>query len=159
MSPMVIFQTSLSYRDYTDGVPGSWLYATSESGFIDGDLFFAWFRDVFVHECGKHWPVLLVIDNHDRHINLPPFELASAKNIILLGLPSHTTHIVQPLDVGDIGPVKQKLSSIVTNFGFLNPHSVIGKAKFPAVLNYALDQITPPTFKHAFQHSGIYHVD
>ena len=45
-------------------------------------------------------PVLLVIDGHVSHITIDVIEYARLNEIHLLCLPSHTSHILQPLDVG-----------------------------------------------------------
>ena len=50
------------------------------------------------------------MDNHESHISIPLIELAIANNVCLLGLPPHTTHILQPLDVGVFGPLKEPTS-------------------------------------------------
>ena len=36
-------------------------------GYIDKDLFFTWFKDIFCKHCGDAKPVLLLMDNHDAH--------------------------------------------------------------------------------------------
>jgi hypothetical protein len=66
---------------------------------MDRELFTKWFFSVFVPNCGRTRPVLLIMDNHDSHISIPVVEKAIAENIVLLGLPGHSTHILQPLDV------------------------------------------------------------
>ena len=82
-----------------DGIPGSWLYGKSDSGYMDGDLFLTWFKEIFLLNCGRDRPVLLIMDNHDSHLTLPLVETARANDVVLLGMPAHTTHILQPLDV------------------------------------------------------------
>ena len=153
---MIIYQGSLPHRDYKDGIPGNWLFSTSESGYMDKDLFASWFQRIFVPNCGRTRPVVLVMDNHVSHISIPVIELARKESITLIGLPAHTTHLIQPLDVGVIGPLKDKFATVATNLGFVNKSLVIGKAKLPVVLNYAIDQITPHTIKEAFRKAGLY---
>ena len=45
-------------------------------------------------------PVLLIQDGHCSHVSIEGIELATAHSIHLLCLLPHTTHILQPLDVG-----------------------------------------------------------
>jgi hypothetical protein len=66
---------------------------------MNSDLFFKWFRDTFIPHCGSAHPVLLVLHNHESHISIEVIQLARANRIELLGIPAHTTHILQPLDV------------------------------------------------------------
>jgi hypothetical protein len=51
-------------------------------------------------------PVLLIFDGHGSHITDEMIELAVNNNIELLCLPAHTTHKLQPLDVGVFGPLQ-----------------------------------------------------
>src|SRR5215218_2857273 len=44
-------------------------------------------------------PRLLHVDCHSSHINLPLLHFARAHDIIILGYPPHTTHLLQGLDV------------------------------------------------------------
>lgn len=92
---------------------------------MDSSLFISWFRNVFLVNCGQQRPVLLVMDNHDTHVSLDVIKIAADNNVTLIGLPPHTTHILQPLDVGIMGPLKRKFSDIANNIGFINKYQVL----------------------------------
>jgi len=48
----------------------------------------------------REQPVCLLLDGHAFHIrSLDALDCATAQGIIMLALPSHTTHRLQPLDV------------------------------------------------------------
>lgn len=81
------------------GIPGT-TYKCSESGWILEEIFTDWFKNVFLEQT-KHVerPLLLVMDNHQAHINIDVIELAMKNQVILLCLPPHCTHALQPLDV------------------------------------------------------------
>lgn len=55
---------------------------------------------------------MLILDGHASHISTAAIEFCIRQKIILLCLPAHTTHILQPLDVGVFGPLG-KLHNIV----------------------------------------------
>jgi hypothetical protein len=69
---------------------------------------FEWFKDVFIPQAeaqntsGK--PIILIYDGHGSHETLNLLHLAKEHNIILFSLPLHTTHKLQPLDIGVFGP-------------------------------------------------------
>ena len=92
---------------------------------MDSELFVLWFKDIFLPHCGAKRPVLLVMDNHDTHCTLEVLKLAKENNVTLLGLPPHTTHILQPLDVAIMRPLKKKFTDIANNIGFINKFQVI----------------------------------
>ena len=43
-------------------------------------------------------PILLIMDNHETHMSLAAVDLAKANEIVLLTIPPHTSHRLQPLD-------------------------------------------------------------
>ena len=103
---------------------------TSENGWTDDEIGFEWFKEVFVlqatewNHCAteqeqadegedaaadeeiKLPSILLIYDGHGSHTILDWITLACANNIILYYLPPHTTHRLQPLDVGCFGPLQ-----------------------------------------------------
>jgi hypothetical protein len=50
---------------------------------------------------------LLIYDGHSLHITSDMVETVAANNIHLFCLPPHTTHRLQPLDVGIFRPVQK----------------------------------------------------
>lgn len=49
---------------------------------------------------GGAW-LLLIIDGYGSHVAIPFHNLATKNKIVLFRLPPHSTHLMQPLDVGD----------------------------------------------------------
>ena len=76
-------------------------YSTSKSGWMESESFIEWFRSIFLVQTNK----LLgskFLDGHASHINFELKRLSESNNIILFRLPAHTSHFLQPLDVGVI---------------------------------------------------------
>ena len=84
----------------------------SENGWTDDVLCKEWFTKSFVSqatECRKtsanpDAPILLIYDGHGSHDKYALIQEAMDNNIYLLCLLPHTTHKLQPLDVGIFGP-------------------------------------------------------
>lgn len=110
------------------GVPRDWLFGTSPNGYMDGELFYKWFESVFLPNVHKR-PALLVLDNHESHLTLKLLQRAKSEKVELYGLPPHTTHVTQPLDVALFKPLKSKFSDIAVNLGYARKDLMIGKAK------------------------------
>jgi len=53
-------------------------------------------------------PVLLVVDNHSSHVACSCVEYAKSRGIHMIGLPSNTTSVFQPLDLGVFQPLKHQ---------------------------------------------------
>lgn len=80
--------------------PSNALYRCTDSGWISELTFIDWFINCFLVQTKNiDRPLLLVMDNHPSHINIDIIELAMQNNVIILCLPPHTTHALQPLDV------------------------------------------------------------
>ena len=64
-------------------------------------LFTTWFKH-FIRSSGasKINPVLLILDGHSTHTkNIELIDLSRENGVVLLCLPPHCSHIMQPLDV------------------------------------------------------------
>ena len=89
--------------------------ATSPTGWTDRDIFEHWFMTVFVPEAKKccvdpDKPIVLTLDGHDSHETRKLKRAAFDHNIIIIALPSKTTHKLQPLDVGVFSSVQRQWS-------------------------------------------------
>lgn len=54
----------------------------------------------------KHFAFILY-DQHISHINVALFRWAKERNIILIVLPAHTSHVLKPMDFGSFGPFRK----------------------------------------------------
>ena len=79
-------------------IPGT-LFKSIESGWVNSELFIEWFK-FFLKQIPPVHPVLLLQDGHASHISIKLIKLAKENDIHFLCLPSHSTLISQPLDVG-----------------------------------------------------------
>ena len=79
-------------------VPGT-VFMTSDNGWITQDIYLEWFK-FFIKSIPPERPVLLIEDGHGSHITLDVIEISRRNDIHLLCLPAHTSHILQPLDIG-----------------------------------------------------------
>lgn len=84
----------------SDKAPEGTVMSVSDSGWTKQGIGALWFTDVFLRNIGPERPQLLVMDGHDSHCFVELIEKAMEenKNIILVELPSHTSHWLQPLD-------------------------------------------------------------
>ena len=115
ISPLVIFKGEKLISEWI--LPANpeedWRFACSRRGWTNDDIGLEWLRRCFEPETrekadGK-WRVLIV-DGHGSHVTDDFITQAYLNNIILLRLPSHTSHLLQPLDVGLFGPLKKYAS-------------------------------------------------
>lgn len=90
-----------------DGPPGA-VYTCSDNGWTNESIFITWLNHFIKQvEPTAEKPVLLVMDNHNSHSTLEAWELAKKNNVIMLTIPPHTSHRLQPLDVTFYSPLKK----------------------------------------------------
>ena len=158
LPPMIIFKDSFPHSCYaSEGVSGS-LYAVSKSGHIDSSLYINFIEKLFIPNIPPQRPVILIQDNHASHLSLPLIELCRANDIILLNLPPHTTHILQPLDQL-FDTLKSAFTNIARTASLLRENLIISKTKFTPVLKQALKSLTPKKVATAFRKTGIHPID
>ena len=136
LPPLIIFSFPGGLYKF-DG-PDDAVYAKSESGWIDSELFLAWMKKVFLKYCGSQRPVLLFIDGHASHVNLDVIDLARENDIILFCLPPHTTHALQPLDVSVFKSLKSHFSKAIHALSLVNDF-VVSKRHFARVVKTRQD--------------------
>ena len=95
---------------YTEcDLPADWRIATTDNGWTTNAVGLDWIKHFDFHTAprtkGKYR--LLILDGHESH-HSTEFELyCQQNNIITLCMPPHSSHLLQPLDVGCFGPLKK----------------------------------------------------
>lgn len=103
----------------------------SPNGWTDDFLCLKWFEKSFIPQASKRnmsgKPIFLIYDGHGSHNTAELIRIARKNNCILFCLPPHTTHKLQPLDVGVFGPFQrawiERCDEIVEDTGEEMPKS------------------------------------
>ena len=111
LPPVIIFEGKVHQSTwYTDTLPLDWVIGVSENGWTDDKLGLTWLRNVFEkHTAYRTKGVyrLLILDGHGSHIT-PEFDLfCKDHSIITLCMPPHSSHLLQPCDVGCFAVLKR----------------------------------------------------
>jgi DDE superfamily endonuclease len=56
---------------------------------------------------------LLIVDGHSSHVNMPFINYADTNRILLAVFPPHSTHRLQPLDIGIFSPLATYYSQAI----------------------------------------------
>ena len=89
-------------------LPG-WYWTTSNKGWTNNTLGYEWLTKSFEPSTNRGRPRLLILDGHASHLTADFIEFCINKDIELLVLPPHTSHLLQPLDVAVFAPLKTAL--------------------------------------------------
>ena len=154
MSPLIIFSKRVP-RSLQGEEPRGWLYRSTNSGFINSEIFIDWFNLIFLKEKPKDEKSLLIMDAHSTHVSLPFFELAVQHNVEVVTLPSKSSHILQPLDQ-IFGPLKETFAQTALTLKYVNGNILTNTSKFPHILKYAMDKAwSVHVIKTSFLRTGI----
>src|SRR5450432_4849979 len=103
---------------YTEDLPLDWTIRVSVNGWTDDKLGLIWLQNVFEkHTAPQTKGVyrLLILDGYGSH-GTPEFDLfAKEHSIITLCMPPHSSHLLQPLNVGCFVVLKRLYGQQVQN--------------------------------------------
>ena len=128
----------------------------SDTGWVNTELFFEWLH-FFVQSIPSSRPVLLILDGHSSHISIEVIEFARSNDIHMLCIPAHTTHILQPLDVGVFKSFKSFYYKACKKQLAEHPNRVITTEQIAGLVGKAWPQaMTPVNIMSGFKKCGIY---
>ena len=157
LPPMIIYSRSFPGGPYRFDGPDDALYAKSDSGWIDTELFLSWLKKIFLKHVVSQRPVLLLVDGHKSHVNLDVIDLCRQNDVILFCLPPHMTHALQPLDVSVFKSLKDRYAKAVRSLSFTKKNFIVTKRDFSKVLKVPFEQaFSIPNIKAGFTKCGIF---
>jgi hypothetical protein len=85
-------------------------FAATQKGWTNENAGLYWLEHIFDRhtkaKAGNHRR-LLIVDGHNSHVNMRFINYCDQNHILLAILPPHSTHRLQPLDVGLFAPLAQ----------------------------------------------------
>jgi hypothetical protein len=162
---------ALIYKGESNDLRDSWVedvdasedvyFAASSNGWSSHAHGQDWLEKVFSRHTAKkagRGRRLLLVDGHSSHVNLKFLDWADRNRIIIVVLPPHSTHRLQPLDVGLFSPLakaySQELDTIIhQSFGMT---SMTKRLFWCAFRRAWLKSFTPANIISAFEKPGIW---
>ena len=138
--------------------------ATTAKGWTDNITCYEWFTKTFIPQAtarreDPEEPIVLVWDGHASHKTPEILRAAIEHNIAFHFLPPHTTHRLQPLDVGIFGPLQRKwqerCDDIISETNMEVPRSRFVK-EYMDVRNKVF---TPDLIQSAWKKAGMWPMD
>lgn len=118
-----------------------------------------WFK-FFIDNIPAARLVLIIEDGHASHVSLEVIKLAKENGIYLLCLPSHCTHILQPLDISVFKSLKSNFNKVCRDFLFKNPGKKVLSEDIASLLSLTWPQaMTPVNIMKGFKQCGIFPLD
>jgi hypothetical protein len=138
-------------------LPHDWRVATSQNGWTTNEIGLDWIKHFELHTRPRTTGGyrLLVLDGHGSH-HSADFELyCQENNIITLCMPPHSSHLLQPLDVGCFSPLKKAYGKQIEGYMRGNQTHITKEDFFPAFYAAFQEAITPRNIQGGFRGAGI----
>ncbi|RYC79608.1 hypothetical protein BFJ63_vAg17509 [Fusarium oxysporum f. sp. narcissi] len=143
------------YRE--SNLPATWAIATTQNGWTDNETGLEWLKHF--NRCTTDRSVgayrLLILDGHESHHSADFQIYCEENNIITLCMPPHSSHLLQPLDVGCFGPLKKAYGREIEHLIRRSITHISKTEFFPAF--YAAFQLTmtEANIKGGFRGAGL----
>ncbi|CBF88708.1 hypothetical protein AN0826.2 [Aspergillus nidulans FGSC A4] len=114
--PILIFKGKQYNQAWFTGLPPDWRFEISTNGWTTNEISLRWLQKQFIpsteHRTRGRYQ-LLVLDGHGSHLTPEFDQICTDHNIIPLCMPAHSSHLLQPLDIGCFAVLKRSYASLV----------------------------------------------
>lgn len=159
LPPTVIFAGKTHQdRQYPINLPERWRWGRTDKGYTSDEMAVDWLKETFepLTKTLNGETRLLIMDGQSTHTSVNFISLVMELGIILVYLPPHATHLLQPLDVGCFAPLKQRYEQIMAET-FKWELSNISKAQFVEIYEKAREQaFTGSIVSCAWRSAGLF---
>src|SRR2546423_11665002 len=138
---MIFTGEALSTSWIPQSIPADWRFSCNTRGWTSHIHGLEWLRRCFEPSTrykANQRTRMLICDGHDSHISANFIAHCINNNIVLLILPPHTSHVLQPLDVGLFGPLKQAVS-----------------ARLDRIISTGINRLQKPEFAESYFQAGL----
>ncbi|KAJ0128683.1 Abhydrolase domain-containing protein mpaH [Fusarium oxysporum f. sp. albedinis] len=125
-------QENPNTKDFLAKHPG-WHVTSSENGWTSNDIAVEWLGKVFLPQTQPEDPAggrLLIVDGHGSHTSDEFMTMCYLNNVHLLFFPAHTSHVLQPLDLGCFSSLKTAYRRLIGEHTALTDATKVRKANF-----------------------------
>lgn len=162
LDPLIIFKGKVHLQSWFQHLPCNWRIAKSDSGWTNNEIALIWLKKTFIPQTtsqSKGLYRLLIIDGHGSHTTPEFFKCCEENKIIPLKIPPHSSHLLQPLDVGFFAPLKK---SYKKSLGINSRSGAVAVDKLTFITEYPKARISAfksLTIKNSFSGSGLWPLD
>ena len=156
LPPQLIFNRKRLASSLASNGPPGVLFSTSDSGLMDRDLFITWCERIVLAGTSRSRCQLLIFDNHASHICVKLLGMAWQANMVLLAMPSKTTHLLQPLDRNVFSSLAAQHHAISVAVRFLWPEHTLTLKHFVPIFTEAFqNSVTPANILASHRITGV----
>lgn len=139
-----------------------WFFTSQENGWTSDEIALYWLHHIFIPLTKPltNEKRLLIIDGHGSHTTDDFLFSCYENDIYVLFLPSHTSHVLQPLDISIFSSLKSTYRADLYQASCMDTVSPIGKAAF-LLRYYKARQIalTPRNIRSGWSGAGLWPIN
>lgn len=98
---------------------------------------------------------MLIYDGHATHVGLKLIEIAKDENIVILKLPPHSSHLIQPLDLCVMKSLKLRWDANLTTWQRHHIGMKLPKNEFSKMIGELWSQTNKDVIQNGFKKGGI----
>lgn len=159
LDPLIIWPAVTHRSTWTAHPTPGWHFACTKSGYTDTAISLYWVQHVFdplTRARAKGKPRLLISDGFGTHESPEILTFCFQNNIVPCRLPSHTSHKLQPCDVGVFGPLKTAYREQVERL-YRGGANTIGKQHFTFMYDKARKAaLVPRNIRAGWSKAGLF---
>ncbi len=158
LPPILVFPRTNIQPYMTNSAPVGTLGLAQPTGWMNEELFLHVMKHfVKYSHSSKENPSLLIMDNHESHIQPDILDYASENGVVIVTIPPHCSHRLQPLDVCVYGSLQKCYNRCISQWMLNNPGKTVKIQNVPDFFNQAfVVSMTPSNIISAFKTPGIY---
>ena len=158
LPPCIIFKGKVFVKSWFDGLPGDWCFEVSPNGWTSDEIGLRWLQKLFIPSTitrtkGKYR--LLILDGHGSHLTPKFDEICSQNNIIPICMPAHSSHLLQPLDIGCFAVLKRSYGQLVETKMRLGINHIDKLDFLEAYPHARIEAFKAETIKNSFTAAGL----
>lgn len=158
----MIFKGKVAIAGWFDNLPKDWRFEVSNNGWTTDEIGLRWLQNLFIPSTNSRTRSrfrLLILDGHGSHLT-PQFDRICTENdTIPLCMPAHSSHLLQPLDVGCFAVLKRAYGRFVSDLARVG-YNHIDKFDFLDDYQHArLEAFRPNIVQNSFGATGLVPID
>ena len=158
LPPLIIFKGKRYIESWFYDTPRDWRFEVSPNGWTSDEIGLRWLQKLFIPLTasrirGRYR--LLILDGHGSHLT-PEFDrICTEHDVIPICMPPHSSHLLQPLDVGCFAVLKRSYGRLVdqqTRMGINHIDKLDFLAAYPRARE---DAFQARSIQNAFKATGL----
>lgn len=161
LPPVMIFPRKKFKTHMLNGAPPGTLGLAQPTGWMTGEMFIEVIKHfVKLTSSTKENPTLMLMDNHESHLNPAALNIAKNNGVTLLTIPPHTSHKLQALDVSVFGPFQNYYNGAADSWMHRHPGQTLSIYQVAEIMGVAFDKaMTPSNIRSGFRKTGVFPFD